>query len=69
MRKTKMGKPRIKTVEHGCPYCGSEKGFEQKIALYQYYNADGESDGYDEGESVWKYPRCMECGKSVQIEE
>ena len=64
-----MKKNRIKTVEHGCPYCGSENGFMEKVVLYQYYDADGESDGYGEGDSMWKYPRCVNCGKSVQIEE
>lgn len=59
---------KIKAVTHGCPYCGSLKGFELKRIIYDYWDEDGEPAGYDDdGVQAWKHPRCIECGKSVKI--
>jgi hypothetical protein len=47
-----------------CKHCGNSRLFYSKIKGKQYYNGDGEVDGYDmdvQGYSVY----CQDCNKRV----
>jgi hypothetical protein len=58
-----------------CPWCGGKKGFQVAIALqgYQYESytfggkpIDTEREPVD---TIEKYATCLDCGKTIPIEE
>jgi DNA-directed RNA polymerase subunit RPC12/RpoP len=63
----------MKEVIDGCPYCGSDEGFERKQTVTRklIFTANGTEDFPTDDVEIekmsWQYPRCVKCGRKVII--
>lgn len=53
----------------GCPSCGSTKGYKSSQWLTQYYDVNGEPDGYDFDDSPALTVICRNCGKRIKLKD
>lgn len=53
----------------GCPSCGSTKGYMATQRITQYYDVNGESDGFDFDDSPTLTVVCRNCGKRFKLEK
>ena len=52
----------------GCPSCGSIIGYKASQRLTQYYDVNGEPDGYDLDDTTTLTVVCRNCGKRIILE-
>ena len=50
-----------------CPKCGVVKGYWSSHRMTQYYNPNGEPDGYAVNSAGAKYVHCLNCGARIAL--